>query len=610
LSPITGFNNGKWCFTVAVLAWLLFTGVYTHLLVKAQPVATQGYLVAKPPLATELVCQPTAHSIARAKAPGDWIRIGLSDDPMTNQQYPQAIVTATSPYRICTADASPVEFRSLANQPLKIWRNAQGFWLSQLPMPPTTNKVFGPLQGPLTIETTDPNGLLAMPAITRQGKVPVYRGFFEILSAKDTPNKLLVVNSLPMQDYLRAVVPNELPARYGLEAIRAQSVAARNYAVRPRETFWTQFDLCDSQYCQAYYGAQTETPETDRALQETNGLFALYRGEPILALYSSSNGGYSEDYGNAFADPKTKRFPFEGLPYLKGRPDVFFPIANLGQEYAARAFWTKTNVPGLEKDLPNYRWQFTWSRDQLEQSLNRTLIELSADNSTNAFVSPHLASKQAIGVLQGITVTQRGVSGKAMTVVIRTNKGLWTIQKEFVIRRAFAPPVIPGKPPRRMLPSANVVFDLYRNPSGKGLSHITVMGGGFGHGVGMSQLGASVLSGRGKSFTDILQYYYRGISVGSYPLQAGPQAVSAHFFVRQPKEARLRLLTTTSNSENGPQQAGLFINQQPITVPLPTIGLSTVDVSPYLQAGTTNTLTLPATTGRGFKAWIDVVSPQ
>src|SRR5207247_2309085 len=80
----------------------------------------------------------------------------------------------------------------------------------------------------------DPDGRIKITSITRKGIPPSYRGVFELVPAKSSPEKFSAVNVLPMQDYLKAVVPNELPIQYGYEAVKAQAVAARNYAIHPR----------------------------------------------------------------------------------------------------------------------------------------------------------------------------------------------------------------------------------------------------------------------------------------------------------------------------------------------------------------------------------------
>ncbi len=138
-----------------------------------------------------------------------------------------------------------------------------------------------------------------------------YRGKLEILV--DPSAGLRVVNVLPVEEYLRGVVPAELgPALWPeLEAQEAQAIAARTYIVRNLGRFDQDgFDICDTPRCQVYEGVGSEHPLSDRAVHETAGRIATYEGQPINALYTSTCGGHTEDGGEVF--------PEEAAPYLVG----------------------------------------------------------------------------------------------------------------------------------------------------------------------------------------------------------------------------------------------------------------------------------------------------
>ncbi|MGE3329888.1 MAG: SpoIID/LytB domain-containing protein, partial [Candidatus Melainabacteria bacterium] len=479
--------------------------------------------------------------------------------------------------------------------------DGQGFKLSGAGMPPI------PLKGPVQFEPLAPQDRMRVNNITRKGQIPQYRGVLEVTRATSSPLKLSVVNILPMSDYLKAVVPNELPPRYGMEAIKAQAVAARNYALRPRTKVWPQFDICDSQYCQVYFGSHTETSQTNAALEKTDGLVALYKGELVLALYSSSHGGYGEAYSNAFSDPDTKQFPAPPLAYLPGAPDI--PSADYGDlrhEENARKFWT-TRAPSFDVNSPHYRWEKTWTRAQLEAQLNQTLAEVSKTGMTKDFITPLFQPGQKIGTLKRVNVLQRGVSGKAMVVQIEATGGTWTIKKEYVIRKVFAQG-------GRMLPSANIVFSHLTGAGGR-LESLKVNGGGFGHGVGMSQLGASYMSGHGHTFDEIIQHYYKGAALGTLPLTMGEghEALPIHTSFYGYKPTGILYVQTT---EPDPTKAGpirMLINDRPVRA-LPTREQPTAyDVSALLHAGEHNTLTLfpdEKNPQRKLRAWIEVVPPK
>ena len=138
-----------------------------------------------------------------------------------------------------------------------------------------------------------------------------YRGLLEVLAAPD--GTVTVVNAVNLEDYLRGVVPNELsPQAFPqIEALKAQAVAARTYALRNRGQFQSKgYDICATPACQVYRGRGTENPLSDRAVVETRGVVATYRSGMINALYTSTCGGHTEDGSNIFEG--------EDTPYLHG----------------------------------------------------------------------------------------------------------------------------------------------------------------------------------------------------------------------------------------------------------------------------------------------------
>ncbi|MCA9808053.1 MAG: SpoIID/LytB domain-containing protein, partial [Cyanobacteria bacterium HKST-UBA06] len=381
------------------------------------------------------------------------------------------------------------------------------------------------------------------------------------------------------------------------EALKAQAVAARNYAIHPREKPWPDFDICDSQYCQAYYGAATEHPLANKAIEQTQGLVALFKADPILALYSSSHGGHSESYENAFSDPVTKAYPADPIPYLIGKPDQGQPV-NLQQEANARRFYSNQNQFSFDVLSPTYRWQRRWTAAELSRTLAQTLPELSTTKNTRDFIKPAFKSGQAIGQLKQLTITRRGVSGKAMVLKVETTTGTWLLEKEFVIRKALLHQ-------NRMLPSANVVFNTDADAKGN-LTAITAIGGGFGHGVGMSQYGARYMSLHGYNFAKILQHYYSHVAIGTIPLHIGQnQGARLSFYVPPlSKPATLNI-----SSESGlPSPPTVLINSKRVTMPWGSISTArSINLDPYLKAGTVNQLIIKPSRSGTAKAWIELV---
>src|SRR5256714_6381257 len=130
-----------------------------------------------------------------------------------------------------------------------------------------------------------------------------YRGRIEVFTYLS--GSLTVVNELGLEDYVRGVVANELsPGGYpAIEALKAQAIAARTYALKNRGQFMSQgFDLLPTTRSQVYRGLTSENPLSSKAVEETRGLIATYQGEPINALYTSTCGGRTEESENIFKE--------------------------------------------------------------------------------------------------------------------------------------------------------------------------------------------------------------------------------------------------------------------------------------------------------------------
>jgi SpoIID/LytB domain protein len=177
------------------------------------------------------------------------------------------------------------------------------------------------------------------PALTLQtpdGAVD-YRGALRSTHHRFTAGRERVtVNVLPMEAYLRGVVPSEMIASsWPQQALRAQAVAARTYATYSREQDTNpDYDLCDTDACQAYGGVAAEYPTSDKAVLKTARIVLTSGGETALAMYSASNGGYTVDGGES---------------YLPAQPDPY---------------------EGSSKDY--YGWKRTFTTEQLEKAFNLT----------------------------------------------------------------------------------------------------------------------------------------------------------------------------------------------------------------------------------------------
>ncbi len=449
---------------------------------------------------------------------GFQVKVGISDTGFSNYYYKQVEVSATDNFIVVDNATEKVVGEVPANTPVMV-SLCNGCFDVYINGKETATK----LKGPVAIASE--KGMLYIPNHKRVGKQAIYRGVFELTKSPTREGTFSVVNVLDIESYLRGVVPNEMPVSFGLEALKAQAVTARNYVMKPRERNYHNFDVCDSVACQVYFGAGTEQTLADQAIVETENIVALYNAELILALYSSTAGGYTENYENVFSDCTSKNFLLTAIPYLKGVPDND-KIKKLETEGDVRDFYLSTPTT-FDNKSPYFRWTREWTPEELIEILQKTLKTYSNTN----FVKPAFTDADKIGKIQDIKVTRRGVSGKIVMMELKTDQGTYTIQKELIIRQIF-------KKDNKNLPSANIIFDLEKDEKGN-ITKITANGGGFGHGVGMSQWGAGMMGSMGYSYDEILKHYYSGIEITTNPLilssEPGDDTASFSFYSKKKK---------------------------------------------------------------------------
>ena len=440
------------------------------------------------------------------------IRVGIGTQNFGTYQYKNITIFGTGDTQIY--DNRLLIGNYAPNQEISISYN-DGMFSIYTPGNMFPEKIKGPVQ------ITSNFGLLGVTGLKRAGKQALYHGAFEL-----TPNSngtFNLVNMIEVEDYLKGVVPNEMPVHFGLEALKAQSVAARNYVLSPRVKSSPNYDVVDSVASQVYYGANTEKELSNRAVEETEGIVAIYNWDLILAQYSSTAGGYTESFANAFSDPKTKKFPSDDKPYLQARPDIIGQTP-LNSEEAASAYY-KSKPDAYDIRSPYFRWEREWSAEELKNALETTL----AAQSATGFVHPVFKKGDKLDDITELKVIRRGDSGKIIEMEIVTRSQKYKIFKELVVRRLLTKD---GK----ALPSANVVFDNNYDEDGN-LTSIHAYGGGFGHGVGMSQYGAGFMGSEMHiPYDKILQHYYTGITLSTKPSiissNSEQQSVTQHFYAK------------------------------------------------------------------------------
>ncbi|MDD4843513.1 MAG: SpoIID/LytB domain-containing protein [Anaerotignum sp.] len=358
------------------------------------------------------------------------------------------------------------------------------------------------------------------------GDVCTYTGLIEMERIED---KIAIINELDMEEYLLGVVPNEMPVSFGQAALEAQAICARSYA-------YNQFyanaygkygaHVTDTVASQVFMGAETAL-EAENAVTATEGM-CVVAGDRIAQtyFYSTSCGFGTRDIDVWSADGT---FSGSGKPYLEGQSyGVTQEMPKTEEEWLA--FWQDWQLDGYDKESAWYRWKVYYSAGQLAEITQKTFAEISASNQALIKVkqgddSWKAAIPKELGSLTGMKAIERGEGGVIKILEMDFEKGAVQIYTENAIRKVLSPTkqtigetinlqrisggTLTGQ---KMLPSAFFAVKEMKNNEGT-LTGIALYGGGFGHGVGLSQYGAKELAAQGLSGAEIVEKYYPNTTV-------------------------------------------------------------------------------------------------
>ena len=346
-----------------------------------------------------------------------------------------------------------------------------------------------------------------------------FRGNLVLWPRKD--GTITAINEIPLEDYLKSVISSEMSAVAPNEFLKVHAILSRSWLLaaldrkkKTKETSlsarqipeqegevirWYEredhdlFDVCADDHCQRYQGIQKIiSAQAEEAVRETLGRVITYRDEICDARYSKACGGLTDDFDTAWDDIR--------VPYLTSISDAPVPHRPIGTEEEA-ARWILSS-PGaychtkdellLEKILPAFdretksffRWTIEYSREELEEILREK-------------------SGFDFGDLQEIAPLRRGPSGRISRLKIVGSKKSMGVGKELEIRRWLS---------RSHLYSSAFLVKVRYDPRGKA-EGFTFHGAGWGHGVGLCQIGAAVMATRGFSAEEILKHYFRGVEI-------------------------------------------------------------------------------------------------
>lgn len=366
--------------------------------------------------------------------------------------------------------------------------------------------------------TVEADSEICVTSLERSYGTPSYKGSME-LSLED--GKILMVNEVRLEDYLCRVVPSEMPAGHGLEALKAQAVCARSYAynqIRANACRSQGAHVDDTTKYQVYNNSDTKELCT-QAVMETAGRVLSYGGDVITAYYSSTTCGSSTDTTIWGSSPQE-------YPYLVGRMlSLSEEQPDLTDEETFRAFIKNPDYETFDTEFAWYRWNCYADLTTLSTAINTSLSKLGENGSQYVLVQDEngefrQAPIHGIGAVTGMTVTGRGAGGIVSEMRIEGTEDTILLLRQGNVRsylgsRDYAITKKDGSTVDGMgsLPSAFICLEEVRE--GENLTGYQIYGGGYGHGVGMSQNGAKTMAAQGMSCEEILQFFYPGTELKS-----------------------------------------------------------------------------------------------
>ena len=375
-------------------------------------------------------------------------------------------------------------------------------------------------------------GKITVQNLKRSGGTPSYRGTLEI---EGRENGLLLVNEVTLEEYLYAVLPSEMPSDFETEALKAQAICARSYAYTGLlANRYAEYGAhVDDSVSSQVYNNIGESEASRLAVKDTHGQVLFYGGEVAQCYYFSTSSGHTTSAADVWEHA-------EEVPYLPGKLHTTEQMAegdtrwDSGEKVVATTLELQEDgamhefLYGKEETYdsrsPWYRWQTFLSLKALSGTVDEVLRTrysavpeqiLTYEAASDSFVSKEI---KEVGTIEQIRVYERGKGGVATKLLLVGSEGVFLVKNEYNIRAVLAPGKMPIERKNgeivngaTMLPSAFVVLQrgIYEGEPG-----YLVTGGGYGHGVGLSQYGADAMAEAGFSCEEIIEEYYPGTEIG------------------------------------------------------------------------------------------------
>lgn len=346
------------------------------------------------------------------------------------------------------------------------------------------------------------------------------QGYYGVFELEKREEGILLINEVLLEEYLYAVVPSEMPGYYPLEALKAQAISARTYAYNKMihsglSSYGANLD--DSATYQVYNNIK-ENVNTTTAVKETRGELLYAENELAATYYYSTSCGFGTDAAIWNANNVNT------LPYLQAKEmtteSASYTSEEMQEEEVFEEFISQTDPSHFESEESWYRWTYEHGNikkisEKLESRLeNYPNYVFTSTDGVNFGNEP----LEEGFVISDIQIKRRGSGGTIEELLITTDKGNILVKNEYHIRAVLADGESKAELQNdnsyacgNLLPSAFFMIETEKKDNQ--VTRIRLTGGGFGHGVGMSQNGARNLADLGYGAKDILEFYYEGCEV-------------------------------------------------------------------------------------------------
>lgn len=344
-----------------------------------------------------------------------------------------------------------------------------------------------------------------------------YSGSIEIRSYEQG---FAVVNVVDLESYVKGVLTSEVPSSFGFEALCAQAVCARSYGYKQLSgSGYSQYGAhVDDSVNYQVYNKQQPSQQALQAVEATKGEVLSYQGEIIETYYYSTSYGHTGNFEAWNLDESAYAY-LEG-DWLRSAPAE----VDLSDEAAFAAYIQQPDPDCYEQDIKYFRWNTVLVPAGKEEQLSQTIAERKksqpeAIHYYKKDLTAELENMQNMGALENITVGARNSSGVILELQLWYENGMVQVTSEYNIRAILGS--VAGNVTYQdgssdtvtLLPSAYLT--VAKNQDGT----YQVFGGGFGHGIGMSQNGADKLAQQGWGYKDILSFFYKNTEITSCLLE-------------------------------------------------------------------------------------------